>query len=157
MKKIKYISFLFLLLSLTAFSQPANRLKERFNQKKEQIKSLKVAFITNELSLTPEESAKFWPLYNAFEDKQQEIRKVKLKNLLDKTDDSSLDKLSEKEASAILSQLENTDEELFLLKKKFISSLKGVLPSVKILKLKKAEEDFSRKLLQQYRDKKVGR
>lgn len=157
MKKIKYINFLFLLLTLTAFAQPANRLKERFNQKKEQIKSLKVAFITNELSLTPEESAKFWPLYNAFEDKQHEIRKVKLKNLLDKTDDSSLDKLSEKEASAILSQLENTDEELFLLKKKFISSLKGVLPSVKILKLKKAEEDFSRKLLQQYRDKKVGR
>lgn len=157
MKKINYISFILLLLTLTTYAQQGNRLKERFNQKKEQIKSLKVAFITNELSLTPEESAKFWPLYNAFEDKQHDIRKVKLKNLIDKTDDSSIDKLSEKEASSILSQLENTDEELFLLKKKFIASLKGVLPSVKILKLKKAEEDFSRKLLQQYRDKKVGR
>ena len=34
-----------------------------------------------------------------------------------------------------------------------MSNLKEVLPAVKILKLKKAEEDFNRKLLQQYKDK----
>ena len=145
------------LISMTSFGQPENRVKERFNQKKEQVKSLKVAFITNELSLTPDESAKFWPVYNAFEERQHKIRKVKIQNYIDRTDNASIDKLSEKEASSILSQLEATDEELFLSKKKFVSSLKTILPSVKILKLKKAEEDFSRKLLQQYRDKKIRR
>ena len=142
--------------SLTSFAQDGP-LRERFKEKKEQVKSLKVAFITNELNLTPEESAKFWPLYNAFEDKQQEIRKQKLKAFLDRKDDNSIDKLSEKEATTILSQMESTEEELYQLKKKFIANLKGVLPATKILKLKKAEEEFSKKLLQQYRDKKIGR
>jgi hypothetical protein len=61
--------------------------------------------------------------------------------------------MSEKEASAFLNQMESTEEELFLLRKKFISTLKGILPATKIIKLKKSEEDFNRKLLQQYRDK----
>ena len=128
-----------------------------FREKREQIKSIKVAYITNELSLTPEESAKFWPLYNAFEEKQQDIRKQKLKGYLDRIDDESFDNLSEKEAAAMLTQMENTEDELYQLRKKFIANLKSVLPASKILKLKKAEEGFNRKLLQQYRDKRLGR
>jgi hypothetical protein len=49
--------------------------------------------------------------------------------------------------------MESSEEELHQLRKKFISNLKSVIPAVKILKLKKAEEDFNRKLLQQYRNK----
>jgi Spy/CpxP family protein refolding chaperone len=151
MKKYKLMTLLLLLISVASFAQPGSRFKE----KKEQVKSLKVAFITNELDLTPEESAKFWPLYNAFEDKQHEIRKQKLKVYIDRTD-NSIDKLSEKEASNLLNQMESTEDELHQLRKKFITNLKSVLPATKILKLKKAEEEFSKKLLQQYRDKKIG-
>jgi hypothetical protein len=61
--------------------------------------------------------------------------------------------VSEKEAATLLSQMESSEEELHQLRKKFISNLKSVIPAVKILKLKKAEEDFNRKLLQQYRNK----
>ena len=76
-------------------------------------KRQKVAFITNELDLTPEESAKFWPLYNAFEDKQHEIRKQKLKVYMDRAD-NSVEKLSEKDATTLLNQMESTEEELHL-------------------------------------------
>jgi type I site-specific restriction-modification system R (restriction) subunit len=126
-------------------------------KKKEQIKSLKVAFITSELSLTSEEAAKFWPLYNAFEDKQQDIKKQKLKGYLDRLDDDSLDKLSDKEAATMLSQMESSEDELYQAKKKFVASLNGVISPLKILKLKRAEEKFNRKLLQQYRDRKLGK
>lgn len=156
MKKYIFLLITLFITSLTSFAQDGP-LRERFKQKKEQVKSLKVAFITNELDLTPDEAAKFWPLYNAFEDKQQEIRKQKMKAFMDRKDDNSIDKLSEKEAATMLSQMESTEEELYQLKKKFIANLKGVLPATKILKLKKAEEEFSKKLLQQYRDKKIGR
>ena len=156
MKKYIFIVIVICTTSLTSFAQDGP-LRERFKQKKEQVKSLKVAFITNELNLTPEEAAKFWPLYNAFEDKQQEIRKQKMKAFMDRKDDNSIDKLSEKEAATMLSQMESTEDELYQLKKKFIANLKGVLPAAKIRKLKKAEEEFSKKLLQQYRDKKIGR
>ena len=156
MKKYIFLLITLFITSLTSFAQDGP-LRERFKQKKEQVKSLKIAFITNELDLTPDEAAKFWPLYNAFEDKQQEIRKQKMKAFMDRKDDNSIDKLSEKEAATMLSQMESTEEELYQLKKKFIANLKGVLPATKILKLKKAEEEFSKKLLQQYRDKKIGR
>jgi hypothetical protein len=53
--------------------------------------------------------------------------------------------------------MESTEEELYQVRKKFITSLKAVLPATKILKLRKAEEEFSKRLLQQYRDKKTGK
>jgi biopolymer transport protein ExbB/TolQ len=152
--KIKQIFLVIIILfSINSFAQGGRLLKE----KKEQIKAMKVAYITNELSLTSDEAAKFWPLYNAFEDKQHEIRKQKLKGYMDRIDEESFDNLSEKEAATILSQMESTEEELHLARKKFVASLKGVISSVKILKLKKAEEGFNRKLLQQYRDKRPKR
>ncbi len=154
MKKYKIITLLIFLISTTTFAQ-GGKLRERFQQKKEQVKSLKVAYITEELKLTSSEAEKFWPLYNAFEEKQMTLRKDKLKNYLDRAENA--DDLSEKEAATLINQMESTEEELHQLRKKFVASLKGVLPSVKILKLKKAEDEFNRKLLQQYRDKKVGR
>ena len=125
----------------------------KFREKIEQVKSLKVAFITNELELTSDEAAKFWPIYNAFDEKQKKLRKQKIGTFLDK-DGLSLDKMSDKEASALLAQMENNEEESHQLRKKFMQNLKTILPPIKIIKLKKAEEDFNRKLLKQYRDKK---
>ncbi len=147
MIQVKQISVLILLFSGFTFAQGGGLFKE----KKEQIKALKIGYITNELSLTSDEATRFWPLFNAFEDKQQEIRQQKLKNYLFKLDDLTLESLSEKEANTLLVQIENSEDEQFQLRKKFINSLKSVLPAIKILKLKKAEDQFSKKLLQQYR------
>lgn len=152
MKNSTILPLLFLLLSFSFYGQGG-----KFNEKKEQIKSMKIAFITSELSLTPDEATKFWPLFNAFEDKQNEIRRQKMKGYLDRIEDGAIDKLSDKEASVLLTNIENSEEELYQVRKKFVSSLKGVISSVKILKLKKAEENFNRKLLQQYRDKRLKR
>lgn len=146
MKTNKLLCFIIMILSIHSFAQPS------IGEKKEQIKSLKVGFITNELELTPDEATKFWPIYNAFEDKQFEIRHQKMKAFKGRMN-SDLDKMSEKEASALLAQMESNEDELYQIRKKFINGLKGIIPSVKIIKLKKAEDDFNRKLLQQYRDK----
>jgi len=155
MKNYKLLIVSLFFITIASFGQDGP-LRGRFKEKKEQIKALKVAFITTELNLTPDEAAKFWPLFNAFEVRQQEIKKQKLKAYLKRTDGSSIDNLSEKEAATLLTQMESNEDELDQLKKKFVANLKGILPSTKILKLKQAEEQFSKKLLQQYRDKKIG-
>jgi hypothetical protein len=144
----KLYPILFFLLSLNFYGQG-----ERLKEKKEQIKAMKVAFLTTELDLTSNEAEKFWPLYNTFDDKQFELRHQKMKAYFRRMEDNELDKLSEKEAAALLNQIENNEEELFNLRKKFVANIKEILPSVKIIKLKKAEEDFNRKLLQQYKEK----
>lgn len=146
MKTNKLVLIILFLLSIHAFAQPPR------GEKKEQIKALKVGFITTELALTSDEASKFWPIYNAFEDKQFDLRHQKMKAFKGRMD-SELDKISEKEASALLAQMEINEDELYQARKKFVSSLKGILPSVKIIKLKKAEDDFNKKLLEQYRNK----
>lgn len=146
MKTNKLLLLIILLLSIQSFSQA------KFREKKEQIKALKVGFITNELSLTTDEAVKFWPIFNAFEERQNQIRFQKMKSFRDRMEGEDLDKLSEKEAAALLNEMENNDDEMYLSRKKFITSLKGVISPIKIIKLKRAEENFNKKLLQQYRD-----
>ncbi|MNE32122.1 hypothetical protein D3C87_989230 [compost metagenome] len=147
--KIKNI--LPLLLFLTSFSIFAQNGK--IDEKREKIKAFKVSFLTTELELTSTEAEKFWPIYNAYDDKQYELKYLKMKTYLRQLKDDNLKNLSDKEAATLLSQIESTDKEIYQLREKYMTNLKKVLPAKKILLLKKSEDDFNRKLLQQYRDK----
>ncbi|GAA3748776.1 MULTISPECIES: sensor of ECF-type sigma factor [Flavobacterium] len=147
--KIKNI--LPLLLFLTSISFFAQNGK--IDEKREKIKAFKVSFLTTELELTSTEAEKFWPIYNAYDDKQYELKYLKMKTYIKQLKDENLKNLSDKEAATLLSQIESTDKEIYQLRDKYMSSLKKVLPAKKILLLKKSEDDFNRKLLQQYRDK----
>ncbi len=146
MKLLNVFIALLFFSSLSTFAQ--NEMKE----KREQIKSMKVAFLTNELDLNSSEAEKFWPIYNAFEEKEFELKHLKMRSFIKRYREGK-DKMSEKEAVFLLNQMETNEEEFYLLRKKFILNLKGILPASKIIKLKKSEEDFNRKLLLQYRNR----
>ncbi len=140
---------IFLLVASLSFSQG-------FKEKREKVKALKVAYITEQLELTTDEAQKFWPIYNAFDEKQSELRHEKMRAILDRFKPGNVEKLSEKDASNSLIQMEKIEEDLFNLKKKFIKDLQSVISAKKIIKLKKAEEDFNRELLKQMREKRRG-
>ena len=140
---------IFLLVASLSFSQG-------FKEKREKVKALKVAYITEQLELTTDEAQKFWPIYNAFDENQAELRHEKMRAILDRFKPGNVEKLSEKDASNSLIQMEKIEEDLFNLKKKFIKDLQGVISAKKIIKLKKAEEDFNRELLKQMREKRRG-
>lgn len=147
MKLIKLVTSLLLFISFNFYAQG-----EKMKEKREQIKTMKIAFLTSELDLSVSEAEKFWPVYNAFEEKEFELKHLKMRSFIKRLRDGK-EKLNEKEAGVLLSQIENNEEEVFLLRKKFIWNLKGILPASKIIRLKKSEEDFNRKLLVQYRNK----
>ena len=121
--------------------------------KHEQIKALKVSFFTTELNLSADEAAKFWPVYNTYDDKVFRLRHDVMRPIIKKMDATGIDKISAKEAEMYLNKLEDADRDLFNRKQKLVEDLKPIIGPVKILKLKKAEEDFKRRLLEQYRDK----
>ncbi|MEG0849540.1 sensor of ECF-type sigma factor [Flavobacterium plurextorum] len=148
MKTKNILTFLLFLVSFSFYAQ-----NDKADDKREKIKAYKVSFLTTELELTSTEAEKFWPIYNTYDDKQYELRHNKMKTYLRKLDDDNLSSLSEKEAAVLLSQIESTDKELYLLREKYTANLKKILSAKKILKLKKSEDDFNRKLLKQYRDK----
>lgn len=144
MKTNKLILALMLLISFSFYAQ---------GPKKEKVKALKVAYLTNNLSLTATEAEKFWPIYNAYDEKQFELRHEKMKMIKEKLDSESVDDLTDKQALAMISQIESVEDDLYQNRKKFMTSLKTVLSPVKILKLKKAEDDFNKTLLRQYKNK----
>lgn len=141
--KMKYIVPVFFLFALTAFGQ-GNK------EKREQVKALKVSYFTTELNLSSDEAAKFWPVYNEYEEKQFALRHSRMKQLIKKIDEMGVN-ISDKDANAYLKQLEDNEAELLNLKKKLVNELKPIIGPVKTLKMFKAENDFNKKLLAKYK------
>lgn len=146
--KNNIILFCVLLTSIFSFGQDSKDLE----QKKEELRAAKVAFITSELELTSSEAQAFWPIYNAYEEQQFALRKRpggKRANF-----EERLKAMSDKEADALLQQFQETDEKLHQSRMKLVQDLKPIISSKKLILLKKAEDDFNRKLLHQYRKNK---
>ena len=140
----KTITILLFILSCGLYAQGHQGQRDK-------IKSLKVAYFTTELSLTPAEAEKFWPVYNAYHDKQFELRFQKMHPMKKKLE-NTVNSLDEKEALSVLNQIESTEDEIYQNRKKMISNLKKVISPSKILKLMIAEDDFKRIILRQYRN-----
>ena len=138
MKKVIF-AVICLISTLTVFAQPKN------NRIKERVEAQRVGFITQRLSLTPEESQQFWPVYNQYTEKMQQIRQsVKLDQQIDEMNDADTEKL-------IMAQMDKESRELDL-KKEYYQKLKKVISVKKIAKLYKAERDFKGELLKQLQE-----
>lgn len=119
---------------------------------KDKIKSLKVAFITERLDLTPKEAQAFWPVYNEYEEKREAMREREHTQIREKIRNS--EDLSEKEASELIKHYLRFEEEEEELDKRFIESIGEVIPAKKTLLLLRSEYEFKKQLLKQYRNKK---
>lgn len=141
MKKNLVILFL-CLFSLNAFTQN----KEEHDKK---IKALKIAFITDNLDLTNTEAQKFWPIYNTFEEQMSTLRDESYE--LRKTIDYS--SLTENQAKQIIADFKSTNAERSRLYDTFISDLLKIISAKKVVLLKKTEDDFKRKMFEEYRNR----
>ena len=66
---------LLMLTSMLAVAQPTGRPGD-FEEKREKIEAIKVAFITEQIDLSVEESQSFWPVYNEMSNKEHALRKA---------------------------------------------------------------------------------
>lgn len=116
------------------------------SDKREKIKALKVAFITERLDLSGTEAQKFWPIYNAYETEKDMQRKLAHEKRKRISED-----ISEAEAKALLKDMLAYEQEKENLRADFVESLLKVMPAKKIILLKVAEDEFNRKMLQEYK------
>jgi Spy/CpxP family protein refolding chaperone len=144
MKMKPLIALLIVLSSLSFYGQES---------KKEKIKALKIAYVTKDLNLSGTEAEKFWPIYNAFDDKQFDLRMVKMRKIRRELKSQPLDAISESQANALLNQIEQLDDEIYQNRRKLTIDLKKVISPKKILKLKQVEDDFNKTLLKEYRNR----
>lgn len=123
-------------------------------ESREKIKSLKIAYLTEQLNLTVKEAQGFWPIYNKFDEQQHELRnknRAEIKKLI--RENGNLETISETDAERMISMKLKNDKALYEAQKDFISDVKKVIPYKKILQLQIAEMEFARKLMRRYKKK----
>ncbi len=119
--------------------------------KREKLDALKVAYLTNELSLTPTEAQSFWPLYNELEDKMHEIRKQKRNSRIDRK--QKMAELTDVQLSAAIEREFALEQQELDLKKAYNERFKKILPITKVAKLYSAEHGFRKELLHRAKDR----
>jgi hypothetical protein len=124
------------------------------SESREKIKALKIAYLTEQLNLTPQEAEKFWPIYNAHDEEHNSLRyKTRLAYKKAIEQNKSVDNIPEKEAQKIILLKLETDKKIYESQSKFIAKVKKVLSYKKIMKLQVAEMEFGRKLMRKYKRK----
>ncbi|MDF1547433.1 MAG: hypothetical protein P1P88_06410 [Bacteroidales bacterium] len=115
--------------------------------RKEQLESQKVAFFTKQLNLTVEEAQSFWPVYNEYQRKNDELNS-KRRQLLSQLGNET--HLSEKELTVLADNyiILQTDEAK--LASQYHEKFKTVLPIRKVIAYYRVEQKYKRFLLQQF-------
>ncbi|MEQ8217775.1 MAG: hypothetical protein RIM68_04030 [Arenibacter sp.] len=121
----------------------------------DKIKSLKVAFITERLNLTPKEAQSFWPIYNEHQSEKEGLFKEERFEI--GSEIKNLDGLSDAQASELLARMQKLEEEKYKMEKSYIEKISKTISAKKTILLMRSEEDFKRQLIKQYRQKKGGR
>jgi hypothetical protein len=148
MKTFKTLTvLLFLLAANVGYAQ----------KNQERIMSLKVAHISNAIALTPEEAVDFWPIYNKYATEMKTIEKEMRRDLKGAKPEKSIEDMSDAEANNILLKRMTQKQTIMKLKNDQITALKKVVSAKKLLKLQKAEREFRKNLLQEYRKRKVNK
>lgn len=147
MKKIILIAFIISSFGVACIAQNG----ERMNRGKERIESLKIAFITEKLELTPEESQSFWPIYREMHEQLKAARKGERVRAKD------IQNLTEAEADALIEKRFAVEEKTLAIKRDYANRLRKVLPAKKIAMIKPVERAFKQQLVQKARRGKRGR
>ncbi|GLB52292.1 hypothetical protein NBRC110019_13310 [Neptunitalea chrysea] len=122
---------------------------------KDKIKTMKIAYITEHLELTPQQAEKFWPIYNKHDERIFELRHKEMRGIKMKFN-KPIDEISESEAQAMLDEFIDLENELLNEHKQMNADLKKILSAKKILLLKKVEDDFNRELLRKIGKRRGG-
>ncbi len=135
-----------LLISLNAWGQNES---PRFQEAMAKMKAERVSFLTEKLQLTVDEAEKFWPVYNEYLTKREEMMWGKRQKMHRDFDPSQL---TEEELNNMLNDILDQEVKLAQLKKDYFVKLKVILPTKKVLTLHRVEQEFMNHMLNQIRE-----
>lgn len=140
----KYL-LLSLVIMMAGFSGYSQGRKQQ--ERMEALNARKIAFITQHMSLSPEEARVFWPLYNEYSEQRDELLHQQFgignKKEVSKMSATEIAEYAECEVTRL--------EESAKLKREFHEELKDILSIEKIALLYEAERDFNRMIFREAR------
>lgn len=147
MRNVMTILLGFLILGNKMIAQEDNAedygKKERFREK---LEAQRIAYITNKLDLSSEESIKFWPVYNEYSKKRLEIRKETRELRQGRGDNRN----------SVDDQLAIQEKELHL-KRDYYNRFKLLLPEKKLSRLEEVEKEFNMEVIKTLRERRNNR
>jgi len=135
--------FILMLIANSLLAQP-NTCKHQ-----EQIKAQKIAFLTQKLDLSVQEAQVFWPIYNEYEKKKDDLIDAQ-RSLAQKM--MKTDNLSEKEMADLTDKYVELEQAEAKLLADYHIKFKKVLPINKVMILYTSDRMFKRELLKQLKN-----
>ena len=123
----------------------AQVLDEDIERPGDKVQAAKVAYITQWLNLTPQESERFWPLHNEYETEMDKVRR-KYKPAKSPKD------MSDAEAERLIVSRFDMEQELLELKRAYFQKFKTAISPRKIVEFHQAEKEFRKDLLRKIRE-----
>ena len=141
-KKLGVLLLIFLMVnSLTSVAARSG--------KDDKLKAKRVAFFTQKLNLNSDEAEIFWPVYNEYQEKKDDLFQQR-KSIYD--DFKGASRLSNKEVGESLTRLTQIAKDEASLLETYIAKFKEILPDKKVAQLFVVEEDYKKFLLIQIRN-----
>ena len=144
MKNLVFTSFFLLAFVAASFAQPGQKREDK-------IEAFKIAFFTEKLQLTPEESKVFWPIFNQFENERDA-----LKDKYD-LDNQKLELMSDKDVEAAIMQHIEMEEQLVKLRRDYVRRFMEVLSVRKVAMLQRIDREFKLALLEEIKKRREAR
>ncbi|UKT62524.1 hypothetical protein [Pedobacter mucosus] len=141
MKHLFFATLLFLLPTLIWAQRPKN----------EEIESMKIAYFTQKLDLSPDEAKVFWPIYNDMQSEQSTLRKERMQKMISFRKTTEIDNLSDAQVQSLITSEFDFRQRDLNLEKKYYNRLKSVLPIKTVGKYYRAQEGFKRELLNRFK------
>ena len=139
MKAVFKIIFL-TLLAISAFAQDDELPQPQDQKVRDKIEAARIAYITDQLQLTPSEAEKFWPIYREFAERRREIRQ--------QLRDARNGNTEQTDQEAVDQQFKIKQQELDL-EKDYSGRLLKVISAQKLRSLPQAERKFRQMILDQ--------
>lgn len=112
----------------------------------EKIESLRIAFITDKLQLTPEESKQFWPVYTQYTKDLEQLRSEAKRAKAEVG-------MSDAEAENMVKDRFSRQERRLELDRKYYQEFRKVLPATKVALFFDSINQFNQKVLKAYKEK----
>ena len=140
-----------LAFSVSAFGQGnvQGNMGDFAKQWQERLESEKIAFLTNEMSLTPKEAQTFWPVYNQAQKEQRTAIENSMKTYME-LDKALRDGKTGKEVSDLLDRYTKAIDAQNSASK-YVKEYLKILPAEKVAKLFIGEEKFRQSQIQRLR------
>lgn len=133
------------------FMLPSVVMAQRNDDRRTEIESYKIGYLTQKLELSAEEAKIFWPIYNDWQKEQSALRKERMQKMISFKKITEIEELSDTEVQALIINDFSFKQRDLNLEKKYYAKLKSSLPIKTVGKFYRAQEAFKREILTKYR------